>query len=84
VTALRTVAAVVLVMAFVAALLGSCDPTANGRDEAMPLQGCTKLAGPWSLMRCVDREAGVACWINSAGGMGCLPLDETDLEGWRE
>lgn len=52
----------------------------------------TEVEGvPADVERFVDRDAGVVCWTFNdhdayagAGGLSCLPLEETDLAGGGE
>jgi len=43
---------------------------------------CTVLSAKFGLIRCIDKEAGVVCWRSD--GLVCLPLDKTNIEGWKE
>lgn len=72
----------VLLLLFVAVLvLGACGP------EPIPcVTSETQLPGTY-IIRLIDHEAEVVCWIYTRynlGGISCLPLGDTALEGLKE
>lgn len=89
---------IVTMMALLAAvilgvLLVSCGPDPYSEPGLNELQttyweqraddSCTVISALNGLIRCVDREAGVACWARNEA-LVCLPISETELEGWKE
>lgn len=68
---------VLLVLVF---LLAGCSQIQYEDD---PAQQVMPIPNNYGVVRYVDEEAGVVCWIYSAyhkGGISCFPLDDTLLD----
>jgi hypothetical protein len=76
---------VALLLLLVAVLLAACTYPSGAVPQQEPIQPiqCTNF-DHGSLWRCVDAEAGVVCWMIYGAGLDCMPLEDTDLEGYRE
>ena len=75
---------IVVVLLLVLALLVSCAAPDPGESSPSVGDNCIYIAAPYHyLWRCVDKEAGVVCWV-AGDALSCILLDETDLDGSRE
>jgi hypothetical protein len=85
--AMKTIVAFLLLATI---LLAACTYPAGSMSMPYPedieaQSGCTFIAQPvTSLWRCVDQEAGVVCYLLTTNGVFCMPLEDTDLEGYQE
>ena len=74
-----------LALLAIALLLTACGPKPEDFQQPVESKGCTLIGTPFNLLyRCVDKEAGVACYVHGWDTLYCLSLDETDLEGTKE
>lgn len=74
----------VTLLLLIVVLLAACGPTPEDYQQPELGAGCTEIGRPYyTLWRCIDKEAGVVCWVTGES-VSCLLLEETDLEGWKE
>lgn len=74
----------VIVLCAVVILLVACSGPATTVPELPPSFVLLEGNAYFTFYRAVDKEARVACWIYSGidkGGIDCLPLSQTGLDG---
>ena len=72
------IVAMLLCFAIIIVATASC---ANMQEQE-GLSECEKVMDE-SVYRCIDKEAGIVCWITRWGdrSIDCLPIDQTGLMG---
>ena len=79
---------ILLVLAGLVSSLSACimNLPEGGEESIAPTGGVSIHVGSVNVVRFVDEEAGVVCWMFSchigyagSGGITCLPVDETTL-----
>lgn len=67
---------ITLVMVLIVGAFATCVPTASNEDTNLS-------SGTTTLIREIDEEAGVVCWVYIGyykGGVDCMPIADTLLD----